>query len=53
MPHTSDLLGRYRRELFAEGFDYEQVFALVQDAAKIVVDVDGLAVRNDDPPPHP
>jgi len=43
---TSDMLGRYRRELLSEGFDAEQAFILVQAAAKIVVDLHGLVVKS-------
>lgn len=45
---TSDMLGRYRRELLSEGFDEEQAFILVQQAAKVLVEVDGLAVGSRD-----
>ncbi len=48
---TSDMLGRYRRELLSEGFDEEQAFILVQAAAKVVVEVDGLAVGSRDAAP--
>ncbi len=45
---TSDMLGRYRRELLSEGFDYDQTFTLVQDAAKTLVDLHGLTVKSTD-----
>ncbi len=48
MTTTANMLGRYRRELVKEGFDQEQAFILVQMAAKTLVEVDGVAVGNDD-----
>jgi len=48
MTTTANMLGRYRRELLSEGFDEEQAFALVMMAAKTLVEVDGIAVGNDD-----
>lgn len=45
---TSDMLGRYRRELLSEGFDAEQAFILVQQAARTIVDLHGLVVKSTD-----
>ena len=47
---TSDMLGRYRRELLSEGFDEEQAFILVEAAAMVVVEV---AVGSRDPVANP
>jgi len=48
MTTTANMLGRYRRELSKEGFNEEQAFALVMMAAKTLVEIDGIAVGNDD-----
>ena len=45
---TAEVLGKYRRELIAEGFKGHEVESIVQDAAMTLHSNDGIGVKSDD-----